>query len=97
MKTTIKVIIIYILYRVVIEKPTPWWNHTYRSAFKFHPRKIPTLIVYTILSPFIMLWSGIVSLPIVWSSAWKVESWTSYEIISEINQKPKKINCYKLF
>lgn len=96
MKKFLKIIIVKFLYRVeIIDSQFSEKKNKYRWTFKFYPKKIPVIICFFILSPFIFIKDGLSGIRESWKDSIKPSSWSSYEIWSL--EKPKKNDCYSKF
>ena len=96
-KLYIKVFFAYSLYSLVINQPIEWKKDTMRWTFVLYPRKFNILILTILISPILILYSGINGVFEIYKNSCKKQSWSSYEFYLLKGIKPKRIDCYKKF
>lgn len=93
-KKLIAPVLAWIFYSVELEQ-TPWGNGHTKWNFRFHPRKVSILLLYTIFFSVIILLVGVTGLIQSLKGSFKVMDFSSYSFILPTGRKPKKIECYK--
>lgn len=96
-KKHIKAVVCFCFYRVSFSEPNPWRDEKVRWCFKMLPRKWAIALLLIAISPFIIISIGVKGLIEVFPDSFKVQSWSSYEILLPEGIKPRKWDCYKKF
>lgn len=94
MKTKLKPILLFLLYKVVINQPREWHGN-FRWTFDLYPRKISVTILGLICTPFFFMYKGFVGVIESWTGLYRVESYSSYRFYLPEGEKPTKWQCYE--
>jgi hypothetical protein len=94
MKKTLKLIFIMLLYKAVIDKRKALSDGKIKFNFKMYPRTLNIIVIMFLTSPLLILLVGLRGLKEVFVSTNKVESWSSYEIVTN-GEEPSLIAMYK--
>jgi hypothetical protein len=94
MKKVLKLILVVILYKAVIDKRNVLSDGKIKFTFKMYPRTLNIILIMVLTSPLLILLVGIRGLLDVFVSTNIVESWSSYQIITD-GKEPSSIEMYK--
>ncbi len=101
-KKNIKALVVICFYKHKFNEPILWGKNkggieVNRWSFKMHPRKFNIWIVLTLLTPIIILFGGIKALKECFKDSLKIQSWSSYDSVLPVGEKPKWFDCYRKF